>query len=181
MGVRGGRFHRRDRSLGLRRWTSRRWICCLTSFRGRRLEVWGPRYTQLFFMDEVTAFAAGHRPCAECRREAFRAYREAVGAPGAEALDHALDEERRRGRERRLHWRRMAELPDGAVIAQDGRAFALKDGRWLAWSRAGWRVGADRPRGLVATLTPPTTLAALAGGYRPVWGPGATPAADVEP
>src|SRR6476660_1150001 len=68
-GNRGGRFHRDDRTLGARRWASRQWICCALAFKGRRHNVWGPTsYTDLFFLDEVTAFAAGHRPCVECRR-----------------------------------------------------------------------------------------------------------------
>src|SRR5947199_10356022 len=68
-GNRGGRFHRDDRTLGARRWASRQWICCVLSFKGRRHSVWGPTsYTDLFFLDEVTALAAGHRPCFECLR-----------------------------------------------------------------------------------------------------------------
>ena len=68
MGNRGGRFHRDDRTLGARRWASRQWICCVTEFKQRHRAVWGNRYTELFFLDEPTAFAAGHRPCFECRR-----------------------------------------------------------------------------------------------------------------
>src|SRR5262249_5883937 len=75
-GNRGGRFHRDDRTLGTRRWASRQWICCVLSFKGRRHEVWGRRYTALFFVDEVTALAAGHRPCFECRRAAATAFAE---------------------------------------------------------------------------------------------------------
>ena len=68
MGNRGGRFHRADQTLGARRWASRQWICCVLQFKGRRHPVWSERYTALFFLDEVTALAAGHRPCFECRR-----------------------------------------------------------------------------------------------------------------
>jgi hypothetical protein len=67
-GNRGGRFHRDDQTLGTRRWASRQWICCVLSFKNRHHEVWRDRYTALFFLDEVTALAAGHRPCFECRR-----------------------------------------------------------------------------------------------------------------
>ena len=67
-GNRGGRFHRDDQTLGTRRWVSRQWICCVLRFKNRRHPVWRDRYTALFFLDEVTAFAAGHRPCFECRR-----------------------------------------------------------------------------------------------------------------
>ena len=74
LGNRGGRLHRPDRTLGRRRWTSRRWIVCLCAFKGRWREVWGAGYTELFFLDEPTALAAGHRPCFECRREAAKAF-----------------------------------------------------------------------------------------------------------
>src|SRR3982750_3662131 len=73
-GNRGGRFHRDDRTLGKRRWASRQWICCVLAFKGRHRAVWGRGYTELFFLDEVTALAAGHRPCFECRRTAARTF-----------------------------------------------------------------------------------------------------------
>ncbi|MEL7303179.1 MAG: hypothetical protein AAGJ53_05760, partial [Pseudomonadota bacterium] len=69
MGNRGGRIHTTDKTLSRRRWASHHWICCVLEFRGRQREVMAPRsYTELFFLDEATAFAAGHRPCFECRR-----------------------------------------------------------------------------------------------------------------
>jgi hypothetical protein len=170
MGVRGGRFHRPDRTLGARRWASRRWICCLPRFRGVRLEVWGPRYTQLFFLDEVTALAAGHRPCAYCRRDAFRAYLGATGFSNAEALDMRLDAERRDGRAKRTHKGWLADLPDGAVVTVDGRAMALRAGRVLAWAPGAWCAASPLdPATIVDVLTPPTSLAALRRGYRPAW------------
>ena len=67
-GNRGGRFHTDDRTLTRRRWVSRTWICCVLEFKNRHRDVWGRSYTELFFLDEVTALAAGHRPCFECRR-----------------------------------------------------------------------------------------------------------------
>ncbi len=69
MGNRGGRIHSDSRTLGRRRWASRQWICCVLKFKNRQRDVWGRYYTELFFLDEVTAFAAGHRPCFECRRK----------------------------------------------------------------------------------------------------------------
>src|SRR6185295_16764435 len=69
MGNRGGRLHDDKRRLTRRRWVSRQWICCVLEFKGRRRNVWGRYYTELFFLDEVTALAAGHRPCFECRRK----------------------------------------------------------------------------------------------------------------
>src|SRR5262245_10377094 len=69
MGNRGGPLHRPDQTLGARRWVSKAWICCRLEFKGRRRQVMSPgKYTELFFLDEATALAAGHRPCFECRR-----------------------------------------------------------------------------------------------------------------
>src|SRR5437588_2021670 len=109
-GNRGGRFHRGDRTLGARRWVSRRWICCVLEFKGRHREVWGNSYTELFFLDEPTALAAGHRPCFECRRADARAFAAAFAAgtavkavPHAPDLDRALHAERLAGRSKRLH------------------------------------------------------------------------------
>src|SRR5665647_3614641 len=74
MGNRGGRFHSDERRLTARRWASRQWICCVLDFKGRQRDVWGRYYTELFFLDEVTALAAGHRPCFECRRKDAQAF-----------------------------------------------------------------------------------------------------------
>ena len=77
MGNRGGRIHREDKTLSARRWASRRWIACVCEFKGRHREVFGAGYTELFFFDEPTALAAGHRPCFECRRPEAEAFRDA--------------------------------------------------------------------------------------------------------
>ena len=76
MGNRGGRFHTDAKKVTARRWASRQWICCVLEFKGRRRDVWGRSYTELFFLDEPTAFAAGHRPCFECRRRDAEAFAE---------------------------------------------------------------------------------------------------------
>ena len=68
-GNRGGRFHTDAKTLSARRWASRQWICCMLDFKGRQRDVWGRFYTELFFLDEPTVLAAGHRPCFECRRK----------------------------------------------------------------------------------------------------------------
>lgn len=176
-GNRGGRFHRDDRTLGTSRWKSKQWIACLCAYKGRRNEVFGKRYTDLFFMDEPTALAAGHRPCFECRRARALAYRQAVDPTArlrAGDLDRLLDAERRKGRAKRLHDREIDDLPDGAIYADGDRAFAVRGESVLRWSFAGYTARLPRPRGgIVACLTPPTSLAALAAGYAPEWDPSA--------
>jgi hypothetical protein len=104
-GNRGGRFHRDDRTLGIRRWVSRTWICCRLEFKGRHREVWGRSYTELFFLDEPTALAAGHRPCFECRRADAKAFAAAFArghgsgaVPRAPEIDRVLHAERLDGR-----------------------------------------------------------------------------------
>lgn len=176
-GNRGGRFHCDDRTLGTSRWKSRQWITCLCAFKGRRNDVFGKRYTDLFFMDEPTALAAGHRPCFECRRPRALAYRKAVDPTErlrAGDLDRLLDAERRTGRAKKLHDRDIDELPDGAIYAEGRHAFAIRGESVLSWSFAGYRARQPRPQGRpVACLTPPTSLAALSAGYAPEWGPDA--------
>src|SRR5260370_7694160 len=97
MGNRGGGWHRDDRTLGARRWVSRAWICCVTQFKGRHRAVWANGYTELFFLDEPTALAAGHRPCFECRRRdavafaaSWAAARHASVPPRAAEMDPVL-------------------------------------------------------------------------------------------
>jgi hypothetical protein len=185
MGNRGGRIHRDDRTLAARRWASRRWIACLCSFKGRRREVWGAGYTELFFVDEVTALAAGHRPCFECRNADAKKFSALFGAPAkasADEMDFVLDAERRDGRRKRLCARPFAELPDGAMIELDGRAHAVSGAAVLPWSFSGY--GAPRPRpqeGAAMVLTPPSILNVLKRGYAPLWAPnaGRTPPAGL--
>jgi hypothetical protein len=177
LGNRGGRFHGDDRTLTQRRWVSRTWICCLLQFKNRRRKVWGNSYTELFFLDEVTALATGHRPCFECRRKDAMAFaelwRQAAKLrtrPRAGAMDDVLHRERLDGRAKRRHRRAIGDLPDGAVIARDGAAFAVRGKALLRWTPAGYSMSARRPRsGVVDVLTPPSILAVLAAGYRPLW------------
>lgn len=170
MGNRGGRIHDPATRALARRHASRRWICCVLAFKGRRRTVWGRGYTELFFLDEVTALAAGHRPCMECRRTAARAFLSAVGADRVDPLD------------RRLHAERLGPpadlalgaLPDGAMVAAGETAFALRHGRLRPWSASGYGPPerAD-PARRMTVLTPATTLGALAAGYAPLWHPSA--------
>lgn len=184
MGNRGGRFHDpQTRALPRRIQASRQWICCVLSFKNRRRPVWSRGYTELFFCDEVTALAAGHRPCMECRRADALAYRAALveglglsETPLFPAIDRLLDGERRDGRAKRLHRLPAETLPDGAMIADEGRFLALRADTALPWSPTGYVGRQARPTGMVSVLTPPASLAALARGYRPLWHPSAHPA-----
>ncbi|HKG83265.1 MAG TPA: HWE histidine kinase domain-containing protein [Beijerinckiaceae bacterium] len=140
--------------------------------------VWQTGYTELFFLDEVTALAAGHRPCCECRRTAARGFQAALLAAGMtplslDEIDARLDAERRDGRAKRLHRRPVCELPDGAMIALGADAFAIRGDTILPWSPAGYGAPKPRPGGEVEVLTPPLTLAALHGSYAPLWHPSA--------
>ncbi len=174
MGNRGGRLHRPDGTLGRARWRSRAWICCLTGFHDRHRTVMGPGYTELFFLDEATALAAGHRPCFECRRAAARAFAAAwaradgTDPPTAAIMDRTLHAERLAPPETVA----FAALPAGAIFAANG-SFFLKtpDGTW-AWSFAGYRPAPRFAPGTpVAALTPAHSRAALAAGYRPALHP----------
>jgi hypothetical protein len=184
MGNRGGSFHDpQTRALPRRIQASRQWICCVLSFKNRHRQVWSRGYTELFFCDEVTALAAGHRPCMECRRADALAYRAALveglglrETPLFPEIDRLLDDERRDGRAKRLHRLPAETLPDGAMIADGDRCLALRAGAALLWSPAGYVGELPRPTGMVSVLTPPASLAALSRGYRPLWHPSAHPA-----
>src|SRR5713101_3088602 len=120
-GNRGGRIHRDDRALGFRRWVSHSWICCRLDFKGRHRDVWGAGYTELFFLDEPTALAAGHRPCFECRRRDAQAFAAAFArgrgaAPRAAEIDRVLHAERLDGRAKRQHRLAIDDLPDGGFL-----------------------------------------------------------------
>src|SRR5215470_14668186 len=152
-GNRGGRFHRDDRTLGRRRWVSRAWICCRLEFKGRHREVWGRGYTELFFLDEPTALAAGHRPCFECRREEANDFALKFAGRGERAsapeMDYILHEERLDGRTKRLRMRKLDDLPDGTFITLSGEdAFAVRGKHLLRWTPAGYADKRPRPKGV---------------------------------
>ena len=175
MGNRGGRFHTDNRTLTQRRWASRQWICCVLDFKGRQRDVWGRFYTELFFLDEVTAFAAAHRPCFECRRRDAQAFAALFpGARTAPAMDKILHAERLAGKTKRLHRRKLDALPDGAMVVVDGEPFAVRGSQLMPWTPRGYGAPKRRPRGIDAdVLTPPSFLAVLKAGYRPLWHPSA--------
>ena len=177
-GNRGGRFHRDDKTLGARRWASRQWICCVLQFKNRRHEVWGRRYTGLFFLDEVTALAAGHRPCFECRRNDATAFAEKWARaknsdiPYAPEMDVVLQSERLVDRAKRTHPMSIEDLPDGTFLALTNEprlALAVRGAHLLQWSENGYVDRIARPRGIANVLTPPSIVGVLAAGYRPQW------------
>jgi hypothetical protein len=123
LGNRGGRIHNDDRRLTRQRWTSRAWICCRLAFKGRHRTVWGKSYTELFFLDEPTALAAGHRPCFECRRADALAFavawargHDVRAPPRAGEMDAVLHAQRLDGRTKRRHRAALDGLPDGAIM-----------------------------------------------------------------
>ena len=164
------------KTLLVKRWSNPAWLICVCEFRGRRRDVMGGRsWTELFFLDEATALAAGHRPCFYCRREdanRFRAsWEKGNGAGGLRApdIDKVLHRERLDGRSRRLHILPMPleKLPDGAMVQAGNESYLIVQSRPLQWSPAGYR---KAPRAIedAMLLTPPSTLRALGAGYRPV-------------
>ena len=177
MGNRGGRLHDARRQLGARRWASKQWICCRLDFNNRHREVWGDSYSELFFLDEVTAIAAGHRPCFECRRKDALTF--AAMFPGkhkAPEMDAVLHGERLAGKAKRLHRRALDALPDGAMIAFGEEAFAVSGKHLLRWAPDGYAAKRARPDGIdVDVLTPPAILGVLTEGYAPLWHPSALP------
>lgn len=177
LGNRGGRFHRDDQTLGRRRQVSRQWICCRLEFNNRHRDVWGKYYTELFFLDEVTAFSAGHRPCFECRRkdaEAFAALwphrTNGDRRPRAAEMDWVLQSERIDGGLKRRHLVMIDELPDGTMVEGDGYAWAIRGKHLLRWTFRGYQERLRRPVGSKASvLTPPSIVAVLRAGYLPQW------------
>jgi hypothetical protein len=169
------------KTLLTRRWASQAWLTCVCEFRGRRREVMGGRsWTELFFLDEATALAAGHRPCFFCRRDDAIRFRAAweegngVARVRARDIDAVLHRERLSGGKKRLHPSTMPleELPDGAMVQQGTESFLMVRGRALLWSPAGYRQASNAPQDAML-LTPPSTVRALSAGYRPALHPSA--------
>jgi hypothetical protein len=164
-----------------RRWAGKAWLTCVCEFRGRRREVMGGRsWTELFFLDEATAFAAGHRPCFFCRRDnanRFRAaWEEGNGAKNilAREMDAVLHRERLDRGRKRLHALTvpLEELPDGAMVQAGSENYLIARGKALLWSPAGYSA-APGVIDNAMLLTPPSTLRAFAKRYRPVLHPSA--------
>jgi hypothetical protein len=169
------------KTLLTRRWASRAWLTCVCEFRGRRRDVMAGRsWTELFFLDEATALAAGHRPCFFCRRDDANRFRAAWEAGNglkdilADEIDTMLHRERLDGRAKRMHKlpAPMMRLADGAMVALGGESYLVTKGELLRWSFDGYH-RANASTGAAMLLTPPSTLRALDAGYRPMLHPSA--------
>ncbi|MBC7927048.1 MAG: hypothetical protein H7039_15475 [Bryobacteraceae bacterium] len=179
MGNRGGVIHDEKQTI-VRSFKGQRWITCLLDFKGRRRTVMTPGlYTELFFLDEAVALAAGHRPCAECRRERFNNFKEAWlrGASGearVPLLAPEIDAELHRARVDSLgrkvtYQARLNTLPDGCFVQVGGLCFAVWNDALLLWSPEGYIEKSMRPGSLVVTvLTPAPTVHCIRLGYKPV-------------
>ena len=168
-----------SKTLLRKRWSNKAWIICTCSYKNRRRDVMATRsWTELFFLDEAVALAAGHRPCFACRRESAEAFRSAwsaaqgTGKSMAPSIDETLHRERLRGSVKRIHPLGVSvnALPDGAVVAFAGDAFTLARGLAFRWTENGYAPPQkiEKADGL---LTPPSTLQTIVAGYRPVMHP----------
>lgn len=174
--VYGNRGCLHDRTGRIRRHhNGQRWIACRLQFRGWHREplLQPGRFTELFFLDEATAFAAGHRPCALCRREDYRRFGEIwaglhTAEQGADAIDVRLHAERRDGSAQRRHRAGFDQLADGAFVVRDGEPWLVHREWLLQWTAAGYVERVPRPTGGVATvITPPSLVEVLRSGWRP--------------
>jgi hypothetical protein len=182
MGNRGGTLHNAERQI-VRAYKSRRWIACVLEFRGRHRTVMSPnRYTELFFLDEAVAFAAGHRPCAECRRERYNAFKDAwwgrskqSSPPFADQMDCELHAARiDRQRKKVTYESALSLLPDGAFVQIDGSAHLIWRAALLLWTPEGYAPpgghgtrDALRIDAIVSVLTPEPIVECIQQGYRP--------------
>ena len=169
------------KTLLRKRWSNPAWLTCVCEFRGRRRKVMGGRsWTELFFLDEATALAAGHRPCFYCRRDDANRFRAAweegngIADVLAPDIDAALHRERFAS-SKKLHAlpMPMEKLPDGAMVQAGEHSYLIVAGKPLRWSFAGYRK-ASEPLSVAMLITPPSTLRALAAGFQPVLHPSAS-------
>lgn len=174
-----GIIHDPDRkTLLTRRWQHQAWVCCRLEFKGYQHPIMGPgSYTELFFLDEATALAAGHRPCAYCRRGDFNAFKAAwlsesslanVGFVSVKRIDRQLHCERvSRQRQQIRFSARLESLPDGVMIQETEQPHLVWEKQLFPWHATGYATPIDRPSKTVTVLTPHSTVAALRAGYRP--------------
>ncbi|KRS14568.1 hypothetical protein XM53_02315 [Roseovarius atlanticus] len=175
-----GILHDDDRQLGKARWRHPHWVTCLLDFKGRRRALMQPRnYTELFFLDEPTALAAGHRPCGECRRPDFKRFvtlfHAANGTATLAEIDRLMHRDRvTRTRRQVRHTAALETLPDGAFILHDDAPHLVWGNRLLRYTPGGYTATLPRSTRLATVLTPASTVATLAAGYRPAPPPSAT-------
>ncbi len=179
------------RTLLRRRWASKAWIICTCDYKGIRRNPMGRNgpngatgWTELFFLDEVTALAAGHRPCFTCRRAAAKLFAGCYGrafgkaAPRAPEIDERLHRQRRAsgGSFPQIEGAHLATLPDGTMFLAGDQPHGLRGGKALRWSFWGYDGASDAGTfrsGTVSLVTPEATVAVLRQGYEPVWHPSA--------
>lgn len=172
MGNRGGAIHDERREI-IRQYKSKRWITCVLEFRGRRRIIMAPRrYTELFFLDEATAFAAGHRPCFECRRERFLAFQSSWPDPqhrSADEIDAELHVHRIDRRGSKVTYRApLASLPNGSFVEIASSPYLLWEDGLFLWTPQGYGAKIARPNSIAATvLTPRPIVESFLRGYTP--------------
>lgn len=179
-----GVLHDEHKQLGRRRWVLKAWLICLLEFKGRRRTVMTPRrWTELFFFDEAAAIAAGHRPCYHCRYADFRRWQEAwqnaqslSSPPRAPEMDACLHSERvdPKTRQKRRWTAALGDLPSGTFIEIDGAPHLVQADGVRHWSWQGYGAASRRSPSDVAVLTPPSSVAVLRAGYKPVLHPSAS-------
>ena len=176
MGNRGCLHDSRQRIR--RAFACKRWIICVLEFRGRYRKVMTPgRYTELFFLDEATALAAGHRPCAECQHARYLLFRQIWAAanpglftapvPSAEEMDGVLHAERVSGTRGKLTWlASVSALPAGVMVADsEGLPYIVRGRQLIQWEAGGYGRSIPASSGTLRVLTPRSIVRAIAGGY----------------
>jgi hypothetical protein len=175
---RGGAIHNQNREI-VRQYASKRWITCLLEFKGRQRTVMSAgRYTELFFLDEAVALAAGHRPCAECRRDRFNAFKEAWArsrglnrgdVPLADQIDTELHRARIDSRKGKVTYQgSLDSMPDGCFVHIEGSSYLVWGDALYMWSPEGYMKKQHRPNDLTVTiLTPEPLVRCIRQGYRP--------------
>lgn len=168
-----------DAQKVIRRHAHQNWVTCAVSFKGRQRTIMAPgKYTELFFLDEATAFAAGHRPCAECRRERYGAFTRfwrhvhgeaEPGRPLPRTIDRMIHAHRiRRGGIKVVYEAEAATLPSGTFFAHDRDAVLVWDDRQFNWRANGYVLRAEPVAGMVEVLTPRPVVALFHAGFRPM-------------
>lgn len=182
MGNRGGKIHDpHTKKLLKRRWASRRWISCVLEFKNRHREVMGNGYTELFFLDEVAALSAGHRPCFECQRaranrfaKIWEQVHEFEAGSRADQMDMILHEARTEFNKETVSQNALSELPNGSVVKSQANStnteyYAKHSGGWLTMDLNGYSKPTRKDTGPFTILTPRVIRHLMQAGYEPIW------------